>query len=111
MKRIAAMFLGAALVLSLTACGRMEAPEKASPSSSLAESGTVETKSASVTGVINRIGDYLVLLTEKDEYQIFDFHQGLDITGFQEGDRVEVTYTGVLGDENATPVATQLVKK
>lgn len=109
MKRIATMILGAALVLSLAACAKPGAPAKQSSSPAPTESETVETKT--VTGVINRIDDYLVLLLDNGDYQIFDFDKELDPSSFAEGDKVEVTYTGVLGDENATPVAVVIMKE
>lgn len=111
MKRIATVILGAALVLSLASCSKLGLPGKQSASPAPSESAMMETKTATVTGVINRMDDYLVLLLDNGDYQIFDFDKGLDASTFAEGDKVEVTYTGVLGDENATPVATQLVKQ
>ena len=111
MKRIATMILGAALVLSLASCSKLGLPGRQSASPAPSESGTVETKTATVSGVINRMDNFLVLLLDNDSYQIFDFAKGLDTSGFAEGDRVEVTYTGVLGDENDTPVATKMVKQ
>ena len=109
MKRIATVVLGAALVLSLASCSKLGLPGKQSAAPAPSESQTVETKT--VTGVINRIDDYLVLLLDNGDYQIFDFDKELDPSSFAEGDKVEVTYTGVLGDENATPVAITIMRE
>ena len=111
MKRIATMILGAALMLSLASCSKLGLPGRQSASPAPSESGTAEISTATVTGIINRMDDFLVLLLDNGDYQIFDFAKGMDTSGFAEGDGVEVTYTGVLGDENATPVATQMVKQ
>ena len=52
-----------------------------------AAGGTVE-------GVVNRNGDFLVLLTDEGEYQTFEFGAGVDTGALEEGDCVSVTYTG-----------------
>lgn len=109
MKRIAAILLSATLLLSLTACKKGEAPSTSQPKNT--ETAVEETQEKTVSGVINRIGDFLVLLTDDGEYQIFDFDKEVDPSSFAEGDRVGVTYTGVLGDENATPVAVVIMKE
>ena len=109
MKRIAAILLSTTLLLSLTACKKGEAPSTSQPKNT--ETAVEETQEKTVSGVINRIGDFLVLLTDDGEYQIFDFDKEVDPSSFAEGDRVEVTYTGVLGDENATPVAVVIMKE
>ena len=111
MKRIATVILGAALVPSLASRSTLGLPGKQSASPAPSESGMMEIKTSTITGTINRMDDYLVLLLDNGDYQIFDFDKGLDASTFAEGDKVEVTYTGVLGDENATPVATKLVKQ
>ncbi|MGI5963401.1 MAG: hypothetical protein ACOX7N_06770 [Lawsonibacter sp.] len=61
-----------------------------------------------VRGVINRIDSYLVLLTEDDQYQIMDFGEGLAWDDFSEGDHVEITYTGILGDDEFYPIITSI---
>ena len=53
----------------------------------------------------------MVLLTDDGEYQTFDFDKELDPSSFSEGDRVQVTYTGVMGDESSTPVAVVIMKE
>ena len=63
-----------------------------------------------IHGIINRIGDYLVLLTEDGEYQAMDFGEGITADGFEEGDSVDVTYTGELGQEDTQPVITAMTK-
>ena len=49
-----------------------------------AAGGTVE-------GVVNRNGDFLVLLTDEGEYQAFEFGAGVDTGALEEGDCVSVT--------------------
>ena len=74
------------LLAILTACGTDREG---------AAGGTVE-------GVVNRNGDFLVLLTDEGEYQTFEFG---------EGDCISVTYTGELGKEDSTPTAVSISKQ
>ena len=69
-----------------------------------AAGGTVE-------GVVNRNGDFLVLLTDEGEYQTFEFGAGVDTGALEEGDCVSVTYTGELGKEDSTPTAVSISKQ
>jgi len=69
-----------------------------------AAGGTVE-------GVVNRNGDFLVLLTDEGEYQAFEFGAGVDTGALEEGDCVSVTYTGELGKEDSTPTAVSISKQ
>lgn len=90
------------LVFSLTACG----------SSKGTQSKTSETSDdvQVVHGIINKIDSYLVLLTDDEEYQILDYGEGIHMDSFSEGDSVNVTYTGTLGDEDPSPVITAIEK-
>ena len=63
-----------------------------------------------ISGIVNRFGDYLVLLDGDDEYRIFDFGEGVDKSKLEEGDKVTVTYTGELGSEDPAPVAVSIQK-
>lgn len=85
------------LAAVLTACGRKDADAPAE------ETGAAEEQT--ISGVVNWAGDYLVLLDEEESYHIFDFGEGVDAAGVEEGDRVTVTYTGVLDSEDPAPVA------
>ena len=64
-----------------------------------------------VEGVVNRNGDFLVLLTDEGEYQTFEFGAGVDTGALEEGDCVSVTYTGELGKEDSTPTAVSISKQ
>lgn len=111
MKRMVTISLAVMLALSLTACGPFGAKQAAgtpAPQSSPAvQSDAAEQK---VHGIINRMGQYLVLLTEDGEYHVMDLGEGVTLDGFAEGDSVDVTYTGKLGVEGVTPVVTAIVK-
>ena len=88
--------LGAAALMLcalLTGCGRSGQAEPAA--------GQEE---QTLSGVINRMDDLLVLLTDAGEYQVMDLGEGVSLDGFAEGDSVTVTYTGGLGDEETPPV-------
>ena len=68
------------------------------------------TQGKTLHGIINKIDDYLVLLTDEGEYQMMDLGEGVTLEGFAEGDSVDVTYTGELGETESTPVVTAIVK-
>ena len=111
MKRTLSLMLTLMLVvLSLTACSALQGGKEPSSTPavrSAAPSGKSEEKV--VRGIINRMDNFLVLLTEDDEYQTMDYGEGVTTDGFAEGDRVEITYTGELG-ENSTPVIVRMTK-
>lgn len=69
-----------------------------------------EEDSATVNGVVNRMGDFLVLLTDDGTYQVFDFGEDVDQGRLEEGNSVTVTYTGELGSEDPVPVAVSVEK-
>lgn len=93
MKRAISALLAALMLLTLTACGGNGKKQDAGEST------------ATVSGYVNRLGDYLVLLTDDEEYAVFDFGEDVDPASLEEGDRVTVTYTGELGSEDPAPVA------
>ena len=104
MKRLrkpAALLLALVMALTLAACGA----EKTD-----AGNDGKEEDSATVNGVVNRMGDFLVLLTDDETYQVFDFGEDVDQGRLEEGDSVTVTYTGELGSEDPVPVAVSVEK-
>lgn len=94
------------LVLSLAACGSSKGADKSTES----EKSETSEETQVVHGIINKIDSYLVLLTDDGEYQIMDYGEGIDMDSFSEGDSVNVTYTGTLGDEDPSPVITAIEK-
>lgn len=125
MKKIISFMLTFVLVLSLAACsilggeeGKKKETEQVQTSSGETEtnqqSGKVEEQDGSeaqvVRGIINKIDSYLVLLVGEGEYQIMDLGEGVTLDQFSEGDEVDVTYTGELGLDDSSPVATAIVK-
>lgn len=94
MKRAISAFLAALMLLTLAACGGQKD----------------DTSTATVSGYVNRLGDYMVLLTDDETYAVFDFGEDLNIEDIEEGDRVTVTYTGELGSEDPTPVAVEITE-
>ena len=70
--------------------------------------GTEETETQTISGIVNRLGNYLVLLDDQDNYLIFDFGEDVDSSTLAEGGRVTVTYTGELGSEDPSPVAVDI---
>ena len=134
MKRTAAVLLVGVMALSLAACGKT-AKESPAPATTApvetttpvtdttapvdettpvdetapAETGTPNEEEHAVSGVVNKLGDFLTLLVD-DEYHIFDCAKYLNTGGVNEGDEVTVVYTGTLDDENTPPVAIEITK-
>ena len=79
-----------------------------STSDSGTDTGADAEETAAISGVVNRLDDYLVLLTDDGEYMVFDFGEDVDSSSLEEGDRVTVSYTGQLGSEDPAPVAVSL---
>ena len=102
MKRTISALLAALMLLTLAACG---SGDQGASGGQDAPDGPQAGETAAVSGVVNRLGDFLVLLTEDGEYAVFDFGEDLDTSGLEEGDSVTVTYTGELGSEDPAPVA------
>ena len=102
MKRMISALLAALMLLALAACGS----NTPSGSGDAGANNTADgTEAATVSGVINRVGDFLVLLTDDDTYAVFDFGEDVDPASLEEGASVTVTYTGELGSEDPAPVA------
>ncbi|WP_417093422.1 hypothetical protein [Intestinimonas timonensis] len=134
MKRTAAVLLVGVMALSLAACGKT-AKESPAPATTApvetttpvtdttapvdettpvdetapAETGTPNEEEHAVSGVVNKLEDYLVLVVG-DDYQVFDFVKDLKVDGINEGDEVTVVYTGTLGDEKTPPVVIEIAK-
>ena len=121
MKKFLALALALVMALSLAACGQNNsnsnstpgnAPESLTPESSMPESSMPEGSDAeeaqTISGIVNRLDSYLVLLDDEGNYLVFDFGDDVDQKALAEGDRVTVTYTGELGSENPAPVAVDI---
>lgn len=96
MKKIGMLVLAACLLLSLAACGK--------------NTETKKDTEEPINGVINRLGDYLVLLGSDENYHIFDLGEGVDKESLAEGDSVKVFYVGELDREDPAPVAVSIEK-
>lgn len=94
------------LLASLTACGGRK--DTADQKNDAADDPAAEGQT--ISGVVNRLGDFLVLLDDNGDYHTFDFGIDVDPTGLEEGDDVTVTYNGTLDSEDETPVATNIEK-
>ena len=99
MKKIMIFALSVCLLASLAACGKTNGDS---------QKKTDETQT--ITGVINQLDDYLILLDDSGEYRFFDFGPDVDQSALEEGDTVTVTYTGTLSSEDPAPVATAIEK-
>ena len=92
--------------LLLVLAGCQNTPPPATPSAPAGE----EAHGLSIHGTVNRLGDFLVLLSDEGEYLVFDLGAEVETDEIQEGDTVTVTYTGTLGSEDPPPVAKAIVK-
>ena len=132
MKRMISGVLAALMLLTLAACGSgtgnasgtddttgSGAVSGAEDTSGTGTDSTSDTgtdtgadteETAAISGVVNRLDDYLVLLTDDGEYMVFDFGEDVDSSSLEEGDRVTVSYTGQLGSEDPAPVAVSIEK-
>ena len=98
------------VVLALSACGKPGGGQGTDAGTSRPQS-TEQVEEKKVRGIINRLDDYLMLLTDQGEYQVMDYGEGVSADGFAEGDSVEITYTGELvGVEGSDPVITAISK-
>ena len=96
MKRKICLVLTLVLVVfALSACGKADSGKKTDDGSSQPQS-TEKVEEKKVSGIINRMGDYLMLLTGDGEYQVMDYGKGVSVDGFAEGDSVEITYCGIM---------------
>ena len=128
MKRAASILLLGTMVLSLVACGKTSGPaapdatapaettaavEETAPADTAAPvdetAAPSDTEEHVVSGIVNRLGDHLVLLVDED-YLVFELGKDLNTGGVNEGDEVTLVYTGTLGDEKNPPVVTEITK-
>ena len=98
MKKIFALVLTVCLLLPLVACGLKGEEEK--------KDDAEETKT--ISGIVNKLDRYLVLLDSNGDYHIFDFGEDVDQSTLEEGDKITVSYTGTLDNEDPAPVAVSI---
>lgn len=135
MKKLMMLLLSFCLLLSLAACGQSkdqtgstpkdetnqeetagdtaqtpdaENPDAETPADD--QSGEEAVGEHTISGMVNKLDDYLVLLDADGEYHIFDYGIDVDPTTLAEGDKVTVSYNGTLDDEKETPVAVSIDK-
>ena len=109
MKKFLIFILTLTCALSmLTACGQKDAGKQQDTTEPPVEDSAEDTQT--ISGVINRLDDYLVLLDDNAEYHIFDIGEDVDKASLEEGDSVNITYTGTLDSENPSPVAIAVEK-
>ena len=111
MKRRIYMIIALVLLVTTLAACRSAGGSKqsAEPQNSPTESAA-QAEGKVVHGVINKIDNYLLLLTDDGEYHAMDFGDGVTLDDFAEGDKVDVTYTGQLDVEGTNPVIVAITK-
>ena len=119
MKKIGMLVLATCLLLSLAACGKNTETKKDTEESVTTEESRSTEESQfmeepvdeeTINGIINRLGDYLVLLGSDENYHIFDLGEGVDKESLAEGDSVKVFYVGELDRKDPAPVAVSIEK-
>lgn len=102
------------LLLVLSACAPSAAKTDKTPSPAPTATASAQEESQdgekAIHGTINRMGSFLVLLTDEGEYHVMDYGQDVTTEGLEEGDTVDITYTGVLDNEEETPVIVSIAK-
>ena len=118
-KKILVLLASAVMGLALAACNvNAPAATATAGAASVAASNSEATASSTadvqeeqtITAVLNRKGNDLVLVTEEGKYFRFDLGDGASLHGLEEGDRVMVTYTGTLEEYSENLVATSVQK-
>ncbi|WP_417042905.1 hypothetical protein [Dysosmobacter sp.] len=104
-KRLVILALAMTLMFTLVACGKKDDTVKEQTDD---EETTEETHT--ISGTVNRLDDYLVLLDDAGDYHVFDFGEDVDPSSLEEGDKVTVTYNGTLDSDDPAPVATAIEK-
>ena len=107
MKKLICLTLAFSVFLLLTACGGPAGGGSDAPAPS---GDVVQAGDGVVRGIVNRLEEYLVLLTEEGEYLVLDLGEGVSLDGLEEGDGVAVTYTGDLEADDPAPVAIAIVR-
>lgn len=77
MKKIFALVLTVCLLLPLVACGQKGEEKK---------DDAEETKT--ISGIVNKLDSYLVLLDSDGDYHIFDYGEDVDQSTLEEGDKI-----------------------
>ena len=97
--------------LLLCACAAPGGQNNADNPPSVSDVSQNESEPRTIKGTVNQIDTeqtYLVLMTDEAYYR-FDFSEsGVDLSGFEPGDAVTVTYTGTL-DEESEDITAELI--
>ena len=115
MRKIVMIILTAGLLLGTAACQSKEdkpipplTPKAAeSPSTSETKQGEEKT----ITGKISDIKNVMFILDDGKEAYVFPIDENLQMDGIQDGDQVQVTYTGELSVTGDTELTTIKVEK
>ena len=115
MRKIVMIILTAGLLLGTAACQAKEdkptpplTPEAAeSPSTSETKQGEEKT----ITGKISDIKNVMFILDAGKEAYVFPIDENFKMDGIQDGDQVQVTYTGELSVTGETELTTIKVEK
>lgn len=113
-RQVIALALSAALMVTAVGCGndggKSTTAAAVDQSTEATTAATTEVKTESISGVINKLGDQLLLITEQDQYFWFSI-EGVDVTGLAEGDSVVINYTGELVEKSENLKAVTIEKK
>ncbi len=106
-KMLMLAFTTLCLLAILTACGQKNTGKEGQTG----KEDDPAPQEQTISGTVNRLEDYLVLVDGEGAYHVFDFGEDVDPDSLSEGDDVTVTYTGTLDSEDPAPVATAVEKE
>lgn len=120
MKKLWMIALTTVLLFSAVGCGREKKPSPAPEAAAKPEisepiksSDTHELEEKTITGKISDIKNVMFILDDGRDAYVFPLEEGTTLKGIQDGDQVQVTYTGELsltGDSELNTVKVEKIK-
>lgn len=120
MKKLWMIALTTILLFSAAGCGKEKKPSptpEATPSPEISEPikspGTSGSEEKTITGKISEIKNVMFVLDDGQDAYVFPLEEGTTLEGIQDGDQVQVTYTGELsltGDSELNTVKVEKIK-
>ena len=101
---------GLIAAFALTGCSKTPASQGSQPSASTSGSQSAPQDEQTIQGTLNLLDteqDFLVLIADDTHYRFDLTDTQADLSGFEPGDSVTITYTGTL-DPDSDDIAAQL---
>ncbi|MSA71770.1 hypothetical protein [Holdemania massiliensis] len=118
MKKLWMIVLTAVLLLGTAGCGKEEKPSPAPEASAKPEisepiNSDTHGEEKRIIGKISDIKNVMFILDDGRDAYVFPLEEGTTLEGIQDGDQVQVTYTGELsltGDSELNTVKVEKIK-